>query len=136
MCRHSSEIRLGHNFEKFGNYLGRELVSVRCEWRKYKHPHCSWPSCSKVSGIIPSHPSSAALEHPLLPLAVRNIHNTPWSSFPGSIDSAWSPCYYLVLASVKQTQIKSSSNFIEASIVVSFYYYATRLYWLLFLWEV
>lgn len=36
---HSSEIRLGHNFEKFGNYLGRELVSVRSEWRKYKHPH-------------------------------------------------------------------------------------------------
>lgn len=42
---------------------------------------CSWPSSSKVSGVIPSDPSSAALEHPLLPLAVRNVHNTPWSSF-------------------------------------------------------
>lgn len=52
LCRHSCEIRLDHNFEKFANYLGQELVSVRSEWRKYKHPQFALGQVLRRSAVL------------------------------------------------------------------------------------
>lgn len=132
LCRHSCEIRLDHNFEKFANYLGQELVSVRSEWRKYKHPHFALGLVLRRSAVL-----SPVIHHrPHLNIPCY----PPWSSFFDISQGASTLRGIHVITSFwlqsKKTQVKSSSNFIEASIVVSFYYYATRLYWLLFLWEV